>query len=579
MRRTEYSLTEREAELSALERCLLAAQSGTGRVVLIEGPAGGGKTSLLSAAHQMAERFDMQAPSAAGSELERGFPFGVGIQLVEPWWTAANEEERSALNAGPARLAAQLLDGTLLQKPALSVRRHPVIHGLFSLVSNLASRIAGRSRGGLAILVDDLQQADRPSLRFLAYLALRIADLPIALVAAVRGGEAPHDPGAVWTMQNAPDATVLYPPALSQRGVEQLVRAEFPAASIAFIAACCQVTGGNPFPLTELLAQMRSDRRSPDDATAARLAELVPTTIVNSVVARLGAMSPADRALATAVAVLGDRASLASAARFAELDLEVASRAADSLAAVQLLHRGLPLSFVHPVIRSAVLQHRRRHHVERAGAPGRRARRAGVPTDGQRSRADRPRLAGLVPLLQGRDRVHRPRLPVAEPVRRELPLTRARRAARRRGILLPGRGQGRDLRLARVLQQQAPALRARDARPGRVRRHLGRHERADSRRMRSGEASRRARRDPSPHRVAATPLGSRRRSRVHLRLPRTPGRPTSEAVVTLLPTRIHQLSLAVDRETGYGQGVVQYTQILQILVAIHTFGKHRHAHV
>ena len=86
-----------------------------------------------------------------------------------------------------------------------------MIHGLFSLVSNLASRIAGRSRGGLAILVDDLQQADRPSLRFLAYLALRIADLPIALVAAVRGGEAPHDPGAVWTMQNAPDATVLYP--------------------------------------------------------------------------------------------------------------------------------------------------------------------------------------------------------------------------------------------------------------------------------------------------------------------------------------------------------------------------------
>jgi DNA-binding CsgD family transcriptional regulator len=356
MRQTEYGLTEREGELSFIERSLLAAQSGTGRIVLIEGPAGGGKTSVLSAAHRMADRLDMQVLSAGGSELERGFPFGVAIQLAEHWWTAVDDKERTALAAGPARLATQLLDGTLLQDPALqSDRSYPIIHGLFWLVSKLASRAATRSPPGLAILVDDLQDTDRPSLRFLAYLAVRIADLPIALLATVREGEVPHDPVALWTIQNAPEATVLHPPALSQSGVERLVRAEFPRASVAFVAACCQVTGGNPFLLTELLAQMRSDRHSPDDATADRLAELAPATIVNSVVARLGAMSPADRALATAIAVLGDRASLASAARFAELDLEVASRAADSLAAVQLLHRGIPLSFVHPVIRSAVL--------------------------------------------------------------------------------------------------------------------------------------------------------------------------------------------------------------------------------
>ena len=32
------------------------------------------------------------------------------------------------------------------------------------------------------MLVDDVQWADRPSLRFLAYLADRIADLPLLLV-------------------------------------------------------------------------------------------------------------------------------------------------------------------------------------------------------------------------------------------------------------------------------------------------------------------------------------------------------------------------------------------------------------
>jgi DNA-binding CsgD family transcriptional regulator len=66
-------------------------------------------------------------------------------------------------------------------------------------------------------------------------------------------------------------------------------------------------------------------------------------------------MSPACRALASAVAVLGDRALLGNATRLAGLQPGAASEAADALAAVQLLNPGVPLSFVHPVIRSAVL--------------------------------------------------------------------------------------------------------------------------------------------------------------------------------------------------------------------------------
>ena len=38
----------------------------------------------------------------------------------------------------------------------------------------------------LLITVDDAQWADQPSLRFLGYLARRVADLPIALVVATR---------------------------------------------------------------------------------------------------------------------------------------------------------------------------------------------------------------------------------------------------------------------------------------------------------------------------------------------------------------------------------------------------------
>ena len=51
----------------------------------------------------------------------------------------------------------------------------------------------GRTRKPLVMLVDDAQWADQPSLRFLAYLAQRIADLPIALVVTVREGELASD--------------------------------------------------------------------------------------------------------------------------------------------------------------------------------------------------------------------------------------------------------------------------------------------------------------------------------------------------------------------------------------------------
>jgi hypothetical protein len=114
------------------------------------------------------------------------------------------------------------------------------------------------------------------------------------------------------------------------------VPSELPDAEDAFVDACARVTHGNPVLLTELLAQLRADRRPPNAATARRLTELAPETIVNMVAVRLGTMPAEAQALAFAVSVLGDRASLGHAARLAGLDDEGLARAADRLAAVQM---------------------------------------------------------------------------------------------------------------------------------------------------------------------------------------------------------------------------------------------------
>jgi DNA-binding CsgD family transcriptional regulator len=153
---------------------------------------------------------------------------------------------------------------------------------------------------------------------------------------------------------SAPTAAIMRLGPITEAGVESLVLTAFPDADHPFIAACVRVTQGNPLLLIELLAQLRADRRPPDAATAERLTDLAPDAIVHSVIARVGAMRAESQALATAASVLHDGCSLQHAARLAGLDLEAAAAAADDLAAGHILCPGEPLSFVHPMIRSAV---------------------------------------------------------------------------------------------------------------------------------------------------------------------------------------------------------------------------------
>src|SRR5919199_5268448 len=88
MTRTEPgdgTLLERKAELAALDEALAAARAGRGRVLVVEGPAGIGKTRLLAAARKAAvaeEGFRVLA--ARASPLEREFGFGVVRDLLTP---------------------------------------------------------------------------------------------------------------------------------------------------------------------------------------------------------------------------------------------------------------------------------------------------------------------------------------------------------------------------------------------------------------------------------------------------------------------------------------------------------------
>jgi DNA-binding CsgD family transcriptional regulator len=341
---------EREGEVATLELALATAKQGGGATIIIDAPAGNGKSRLLAVAGDMARSHGMQVLGAHASELEQEYPFGTAIQLFEPRWNSTDPRDRPALLKGPARAAGTLLgDQSSDAEPGPSEdREYELVDGLFWLASNLASV------GPLVMLVDDVHWSDRASLRFLVYLAHRVADRPIVLVVALREGEPATDPQALITLMSAPTAVKLHPGPITERGVSSLVQSEFPEADDVFISACARVTHGNLLLLVELLAQIRADGRGPDSATAARLTDLVPEAIVSSVIARLGTMSSGARTLACAMSVLGDGAALPHAAQLAGLTSQAAADAADALVAVHMLRAGQPLSFVHPLVRSAV---------------------------------------------------------------------------------------------------------------------------------------------------------------------------------------------------------------------------------
>jgi DNA-binding CsgD family transcriptional regulator len=344
------SLVERDAELSALAAAARDVVRGEGRLVIVEGPAGIGKTRLLRSARDAGlEAGATRVLGARATELETHLAFGVVRQLLDPLVFALAGRDRERLFTGAARLARSVLGEGQPGANAPGGDRYSTINGLFWLVSTLC-----RSEP-LAVIVDDLQWADEPSLEFLGFLARRIEGMPLLLVTATRPAteSRAHLTAALLT---EPGAHVLRPAPLGRESVEALVRREVgPHADEEFTRACLDATRGNPFLLSELLREVRTRKLAPDAEAARSVGSLAPGGVSALVEVRLARMPEGARPLAEAVAVLGDGAPLLSAARLADLDPDSAGAAEAALVRAGILEDRGGLCFTHPLVRATVL--------------------------------------------------------------------------------------------------------------------------------------------------------------------------------------------------------------------------------
>ena len=330
----ELRLHERDAELADLEAALGAAATRRGAAIVLEGPAGIGKSSLLDATRAAAPGHGLAVAAARGSDLETAYAWGVVRQLLEARLRGMAPESRARALDGAAALAGPVVLPGPEAGEVNAETSFGVLHGLYWLVANLA---AGRPQ---LLLVDDLQWADAASARFLAFLANRVEELPVLLLAAQRPGAARLPGAAVRTL--AP---------LSAAGTAALLAEDDGGQVPAGLAAACHdATGGNPLLLRRLAAELpRDGGADPHGDLVSRIGPDALAGVVGATIERLG--EDAAR-LARAVAVL-DRAPLAMAAALAVVDDGEAL--AERLVRAGILRDARPLEFAHALVRDAVL--------------------------------------------------------------------------------------------------------------------------------------------------------------------------------------------------------------------------------
>jgi DNA-binding CsgD family transcriptional regulator len=264
----------REQELARLAALADAARAGNPRVVCVRGAAGIGKTTVVR--RFVAGLSGFTVLLATGDAAETGLRLGVVGQLVR-----------------------RLADGGVHTDPELS----PLAVGAQLL--DLLGRL--QADGSVALVVDDLQWADPPSVQALGFVLRRIwADQVLVVVVSREDGER-------WARlaRSGPPATVVE---LSGFGTDDVARLSRVVAGRQLPDAAAErlrdYTGGHPLHLRTLLAEV------PAEALTGRRIP-VPRSLATAVRAATDRLPAPTRDLLEGLAVLGTRGPLAQLAQVA----------------------------------------------------------------------------------------------------------------------------------------------------------------------------------------------------------------------------------------------------------------------
>lgn len=328
----------RASELVAIDLALTSAANGQGRVVLLEGEAGIGKSHLLTHAIADASRRGFTTLRWDADEVVRR-PGALAIALAEDAIEAPDA----------ARRIEELVEG-----------RHAAVgedtgYALVASACEIVETIAARGRVLLA--VEDLHWADDLSLTALVAIARAVPSQSVALVATFRPTPRPELLDRLAQENRSGAASVrLELSSLPAVDVHAIASALTGGAIGTRLGVRLEAAGGNPLYVGELV-------RTFDDEGCIRVeggvAELtddgLPPDLSAMLMRRLHWLSSEDVVLLQVAAVLGSRFSLRDLAiGTGRSTIEVASGLRDALQADLVNGEGEQLRFRHDLIREAI---------------------------------------------------------------------------------------------------------------------------------------------------------------------------------------------------------------------------------
>ncbi|MFF2810079.1 AAA family ATPase [Streptomyces sp. NPDC058000] len=341
------TLVGRDDELHTLARHAEAARGGRAGLVLLHGPAGMGKTSLLRAFTASDACQGTTVLYGTCGETVAGAGYSGVRELLGGLGLSGGDAHHSPLLEGLAARALPALTADPVGHEAANAA-YPVLHGLYWLAARL---MAERP---LVLVLDDVHWCDERSLAWIDFLLRRAEDLPLLVVLARRSEAEPVAPAVLADLASQRRPTVLRLHPLDHDQVGEMVRRVFrSAAAPSFVARVAAVSGGNPLTLTRLLDELRAEGVQPDAAGERRAAEVGSHVLARSVRSLLERRPPWVREVARAVAVLGEESTELLAA------LAGVPAATVDEALLVLRRAGIVatdrIDFVHDVVRSAVL--------------------------------------------------------------------------------------------------------------------------------------------------------------------------------------------------------------------------------
>ncbi len=304
----------RKAELAQLSTALQAARKGFGRVVLLAGPGGMGKTSL---AQQLALQAERDGTSVLwGRCLEEA-----GAPPYWPWRQLIRSHLRSGGQSDPAQLFGSGLQDIAGIVPEVAERFNvqadratpgESTHSRFRLFDAVVGfwRRASR-RAPLLLIFEDLHWADATSLRLFSFLANELDDSPVLVLSTYRDTELSRQHPLFETLADLARSSTCQ--RIELKGLSVNETEEFTAAashgtaSARLIDALYARTEGHPLFLEETLRYM-IDARAPRafDASGddAQLLTRIPTGVREVIGKRLNRLSlPAVRYLSIAACI------------------------------------------------------------------------------------------------------------------------------------------------------------------------------------------------------------------------------------------------------------------------------------